>query len=111
VTCFVYDLRRVALHNYDPPDLATNAANTGEPKVVTADEDAAAAAAATPSSKSLQDEFGASLSLSPGLEETTPISMGSPPSADATEQRRNSLFSASRQLDFDEGDDSDDDLL
>lgn len=89
--------RRVALHKYDPPDLVTNVDNkiTNELK----DSTAAAAVAETPA-KLPQADFIAS----PALEDTTPVSV-------ATADECSPLQFRSRSLDFDEDDESDDDLL
>ena len=86
--------RRVALHKYDPPDLVTNSSTTEQSKE-------ASAAMTTPAKKTGVHSL---VGGSPALEDTTPISMGSP-------EPRSPISINSRNLDFDEGDDSDDDLL
>ena len=113
-SCFSYSVyRRVALHKYDPPDhvstvlhaptITSNATATEEPKK-------AAPILATPAktkemeqavAKGLQVDFG----RSPDLEDTTPISLGSPVPGSPTLNSRN--------LDFGgiDDEDSDDDLL
>lgn len=90
-------IRRVALHKYDPPDLVTNAS-----AAATATEELNEQASAVATTPSKGSDFGAS--SSPAFEDTTPISMGSP-------HGQRSPLNYSRNLDFDEGEDSDDDLL